>query len=85
MADINEVLRDLINNVTQRPEWDQQTGKEQQMVIAYFTTPHGFDGQEKMTKAEWTDPETRNQKLMQAIIDLEGPFWESGEKPKKGK
>ena len=78
----NLILRDLITNVVQRPEWDQ-AGVEKQMVIAYFTTPSGFTGSEKMSKADWTNEEIRNDKLFQAIADLEGPFWERPEESKK--
>jgi hypothetical protein len=81
----NNVLRQFITNVQQRPEWDQ-AGVEKQMVIAYFTTPSGFTGNVKMSLADWTNEEVRNDKLFGAIADLEGPFWEQPEeKPKKGK
>jgi hypothetical protein len=78
----NNVLREFVTQVQQRPEWDQ-AGNERQMVTAYFTTPHGFTGQVKMTLDDWTNEETRNTKLFQAIADLEGPFWEPPEEPKK--
>jgi hypothetical protein len=74
----NNILREFVTQVQQRPEWDQ-SGREHQMVTAYFTTPHGFDGQVKMSLADWKDEATRNQKLFEAIAVLEGPFWEAPE------
>lgn len=82
--DANNVLRRLVTNVQQRPEWDQ-SGTERQVVIAYFQTPSGFTGQVKMPLSDWTNEQVRNDKLFQAIADLEGPFWDEGEQPKKGK
>ena len=79
----NNVLRQFITNVQQRPEWDR-AGVEKQVVIAYFTTPSGFTGQVKMPLSDWTNEEVRNDALFQAIADLEGPFWEVPE-GKKGK
>lgn len=80
----NNVLRQFITQVVQRPEWDQ-AGTERLMVTAYFTTPNGFTGQVKMPLSVWQNEEERNQRLFQAIADLEGPFWEPPEQPKKGK
>ena len=78
----NLILRDLITSVKQTPEWGTDM-KERQMVTAYFTTPSGFDGQVKMTLSDWTNEEVRNDKVFQAIADLEGPFWEVPEESKK--
>lgn len=78
----NNLLQELLTNIQQRPEWDQ-AGQERQYVIAFFTTPHGFTGQEKMTLAEWENEKIRNDKLFNAIARLEGPFWESPEEEKK--
>ena len=80
----NLILRDLITSVKQTPEWGTDM-KERLMVTAYFTTPSGFDGQVKMPLSDWTNEEVRNDKVFQAIADLEGPFWETGKESKKGK
>lgn len=83
-SEANNVVKQFITNVQQRPEWDQ-SGTERQTVIAYFQTPSGFTGQVKMPLSDWTDEEVRNDKLFQAIADLEGPFWQEEEPAKKGK
>lgn len=74
----NNVLRQYITNVQQRPEWDQ-AGTERQFVTAYFTTMSGFSGQVKMPLSDWTNEKVRNNKIFQAIADLEGPFWQPEE------
>ena len=78
----NLILRDLITSVKQTPEWGPDM-KERMMVTAYFVTPSGFDGQVKMPLSDWTNEEVRNDKVFQAIADLEGPFWEVPEESKK--
>lgn len=83
-SEANNVVKQFITNVKQQTEWDQ-SGSERQVVIAYFTTPSGFTGQVKMPLSDWTNEQVRNDKLFQAIADLEGPFWQEGEQPKKGK
>jgi hypothetical protein len=36
-----------------------------------------------MPLATWTDEAARNERLFQAIADLEGPFWEQPEQTAK--
>ena len=74
----NHVLRKIITQVKQQPEWDQ-SGTERQVVIAYFQTPSGFTGQVKMPLSDWKNDKVRNDKIFQAVADLEGPFWDAGE------
>lgn len=76
--EVNNVLREFITNVQQRPEWDQ-AGTKRQVVTAYFTTPSGFAGQVDMPLADWSNEEVRNRKLFEAIAALEGPFWQAEE------
>ena len=78
----NNVLRQFITNVVQQPVWDQ-AGEKRQTVTAYFKTPSGFNGQVDMSLDDWKNAEVRNDKLFQAIADLEGPFWEVPEESKK--
>lgn len=74
----NNVLREFITNVQQRPEWDQ-AGTKRQVVTAYFTTPSGFSGQVDMPLADWRQEGKRNALIFGAVADLEGPFWDVGE------
>lgn len=77
-------LQDIIDSVQQRPQFDAM-GRETQVVVIAFTTPHNFSGQLTIPLATWTDPEKRADAVFQAVVDLEGPFWDAGEKPAKGK
>lgn len=77
------LLRDVIESVTQRPQFDAM-GRETQVVVVAFVTPHGFSGTVTMPLSEWKNPEKRFEKIVQAVIDLEGPFWEEGETPSEG-
>jgi hypothetical protein len=72
------LLRDLITSIKQQSEFGPDM-TERQVVTIHFTTPHGFSGSVKMPLADWSNPETRERKVIQAVIDLEGPFWEHGE------
>lgn len=82
---VNNVLREFVTNVRQLPEWDQ-SGTEKQMVTAYFKTPSGFTGQVKMSLDDWSDPETRGGKVIEAMANLDWEFAEALEaQPKKGK
>lgn len=85
MADQQDlILRDIIDNVLQRPQFDA-TGRPKQVVVVSFTTPHGFTGQVTIPLNDWKDPETRFRKVTEAVVDLEGPFWETGpETPEEG-
>lgn len=74
-------LRDIIQSVTQRPQFDAM-GRETQVVVVAFTTPHDFTGTVTIPLADWKDPDRRADLIFQAVIDLEGPFWET-EKPAK--
>uniref|UniRef100_A0A6M3IIX7 Uncharacterized protein n=2 Tax=viral metagenome TaxID=1070528 RepID=A0A6M3IIX7_9ZZZZ len=71
------VLRDVIQSVTQRPQFDAM-GRETQVVVVAFTTPHNFSGTLTMPLTDWKDPARRADLVFQAVIDLEGPFWEAG-------
>ncbi len=71
------VLQGLITSVVQRPKFNG-TGRSTQVVVVAFTTPHDFTGTVTMTLAEWKDPDTRADKIFQAVADLEGPFWTGG-------
>lgn len=83
-SEIDLMLRELIDSVAQRPRFDR-SGRAKQMVQVAFTTPHDFQGTVEMPLADWNDPETRAKKVMQAVIDLEGPFWDSeGAMPEGG-
>ena len=81
-SNANNVVRQFITSVRQMPEWGPDM-VERQMVTAYFITPSGFTGQVKMPLSDWTNEEVRNDKIFQAIADLEGPFWERPEESKK--
>lgn len=72
------VLRDVINSVQQRPQFDA-TGRETQVVVVAYTTPSGFTGTETMPLAEWEDPVQRFERMMNAVVRLEGPFWKGAE------
>lgn len=75
-------LRDIIQSVQQRPQFDA-TGRETQVVVVAFTTPHGFTGTLTMPLADWKNSERRADLIFQAVVDLEGPFWETEPATKK--
>lgn len=77
------LLRNLITSVKQQSEFGPDM-TEKQVVVVHFTTPHGFSGSVKMPLADWSNSETRERKVIQAVIDLEGPFHESGEEVVEG-
>lgn len=70
-------LRKIITSVVQRPKFDP-TGQSTQIVVVAFRTPSGFTGAETMPLSEWQDPERRFERMMDAVIALEGPFWDTG-------
>lgn len=77
-SEIDSILRDLIDSVTQRPQFSAR-GRPTQVVMVDFHTPHGFTGTVTMSLEDWKDSGVRSQKVMQAVVDLEGPFWDAEE------
>lgn len=74
----DEILRGVIESVVQRPKFDA-TGRRKEVVVVSFTTPHEFTGTVTMPLSEWTDPDTRFKRVFEAVVDLEGPFWNPAE------
>ena len=72
------LLRDMIQSVQQRPQFDAM-GNETQVVVVSFITPSGFTGTTTLPLSQWKDPRQRFDHVAGAVKDLEGPFWDMSE------